>query len=97
MVEIDLDCRYARYARLPPTNSIGMITLFEERPWWRCTRHDKRLESELFVFCWTCADEDQAERRDAERKDRVWELREALRPLVKEVMEERWRFESISK
>ena len=74
----------------PPTNSVGLVTLFSERPWDNCAKHpnDAPLEYPLYVCgpCWQKSCEDYAA-KESER--RIMEMREAMRPVLEELIGER--------
>lgn len=74
-----------RYSYGRPTNSLGITTLFEHRvSEFRCLRHDRELD-DTYPFCGVCSQEEDDENEESNRQRRVSELREALRPLVKEL------------
>jgi len=44
------------------TNELGLVTLFEQRPFWHCPKHDEYLcdhnENPMLHWCYSCIKED---------------------------------------
>lgn len=40
------------------TNELGLVTLFEQRPFWHCPKHDEYLcdhnENPMWHWCYSC-------------------------------------------
>lgn len=65
-----------RYA----TNDIGLITLFEQRPFERwCSRHETSGKASEYWYCPECSWEWHARSEAAARERRIAEMAEAFR------------------
>lgn len=71
-----------------PTNTVGLITLFEQRPFisW-CKDHDSGPLEPDYPLCGDCLHESNLQANISERRRRVSELREAMRTLLCEMLE----------
>lgn len=53
------------------TNTTGLVTLFEQRPFWHCTKHDQYLcdhnEDPMWHWCYYClSDSRKADTKEAD-------------------------------
>lgn len=71
----------------PATNEAGLVTLFGQRPFWHCTKHDEYLcnqnEDPMWHWCYYCT----SEWRKADKQEADDRLTRAIVRALREMKE----------